>query len=574
MTDARTMPQEKNSIKSMQTRRQRTVLQLTGTISVTGTLEINVMGCGDNLYPAPDGSDSTGNYYYDDASSEDYPAASVQEQSISSNGTSSNEASSTKGEDTDNAAGNSNSKTVQPPPPARIKYDDTEFYLDIVSANGAVIQKRLYFPVDMLPTAELSTGWAIMIEAMPAVFNSTYDQPCLPYGTVPPAAPWNSNTTDDIILHTRAFLVTYWEPLGPPAWTTDANSASDVWPPVGSYDTWDVSSITYILNVCGQAPSITQASVKKAWFGPSTYPIGPPSLKDYYTSCSYGSFTFTEANNIVVGPINVPCSGFRDTDHNCPWGTDTCSSNNANGWVEYAEQYAAQNLSIDITKYRHSIVLLSSDSPCYFGFATFGCSGRPCRVWMSMVDGATSPDPSAAFHELGHNYFLNHAGDGADPTYGDETCAMGFSGPVRCYNNAHTWQMGWSQPIQNGDVALASLPANKWSGIMVIPSMLTNPNNFVRVNPSDPSLPTYYIGYRTRVGYDSLIPSGVNRKIAIYQFNGTSMTDLKLSELKGYLTPKKVYDDPDLNLRIYAQSTGVNSANIRICRYTDNSVCH
>lgn len=58
-------------------------------------------------------------------------------------------------------------------------------------------------------------------------------------------------------------------------------------------------------------------------------------------------------------------------------------------------------------------------------------------------------------HELGHNLFLNHAGS-FQPVrsggiqyiaYKDDSGAMGHCCSTRCFNAPHSFQLGWSKPI-------------------------------------------------------------------------------------------------------------------------------
>lgn len=59
-------------------------------------------------------------------------------------------------------------------------------------------------------------------------------------------------------------------------------------------------------------------------------------------------------------------------------------------------------------------------------------------------------------HELGHNMYLNHAGSyqANNATkrlsfvgYKDDSAAMGFCCSTRCHNAPHSFQLGWSRPI-------------------------------------------------------------------------------------------------------------------------------
>jgi hypothetical protein len=57
-------------------------------------------------------------------------------------------------------------------------------------------------------------------------------------------------------------------------------------------------------------------------------------------------------------------------------------------------------------------------------------------------------------HELGHNLFLDHAGEGVDE-YADFTSAMGYCCSDRCYNSPQQYQLGWTKPV--ADLRSASL---------------------------------------------------------------------------------------------------------------------
>jgi hypothetical protein len=52
------------------------------------------------------------------------------------------------------------------------------------------------------------------------------------------------------------------------------------------------------------------------------------------------------------------------------------------GWSYAAEDYATDVLGIDLTPYKHRILILPNDSPCeWAGLGNLGC-GDSCYVWV------------------------------------------------------------------------------------------------------------------------------------------------------------------------------------------------
>ena len=71
---------------------------------------------------------------------------------------------------------------------------------------------------------------------------------------------------------------------------------------------------------------------------------------------------------------------------------------------------------------------------------------RPYLQFMSIYSDEWCSSVSAGMHEIGHTLALQHAGENAE--YDDETGQMGFSaktelGPIKCFNPAKSWQLGW-----------------------------------------------------------------------------------------------------------------------------------
>jgi len=71
--------------------------------------------------------------------------------------------------------------------------------------------------------------------------------------------------------------------------------------------------------------------------------------------------------------------------------------------------------------------------------------------WMTVYSDGWCGYVSGQLHELGHNFNLDHAADGA-LEYDDQTGVMGYSYNVddqrMCYNAANMYQLGWLRQVQ------------------------------------------------------------------------------------------------------------------------------
>ena len=59
-------------------------------------------------------------------------------------------------------------------------------------------------------------------------------------------------------------------------------------------------------------------------------------MEQYWNWCSYGKVTWTKDNNLIVGPIDIPCN------HTWSQGTfdmSKCGYNQLYGWMEYAQNW-------------------------------------------------------------------------------------------------------------------------------------------------------------------------------------------------------------------------------------------
>ncbi len=63
----------------------------------------------------------------------------------------------------------------------------------------------------------------------------------------------------------------------------------------------------------------------------------PP--QDFFSGCSYGKVDFTSANNVIVGPVDVPCSGRTKLG---AWSSRTCGFSDVHGWAIYVDTWAKE----------------------------------------------------------------------------------------------------------------------------------------------------------------------------------------------------------------------------------------
>lgn len=89
-------------------------------------------------------------------------------------------------------------------------------------------------------------------------------------------------------------------------------------------------------------------------------------------------------------------------------------------------------------------------------------------------------EPTTYFHEISHNFFLNHAGRWGNNGYDDMSGAMGYCCEVRCHNAPHAHQLGWAGPVRT--LTKDNWPAGQWNQY-TLPAAVKDPRNFVRIWP-------------------------------------------------------------------------------------------
>lgn len=288
-----------------------------------------------------------------------------------------------------------------------------------------------------------------------------------------------------------------------------------------------ITSITYLLNICDKLNPVNITNLRNVWFNK------PISLKSTFQTCSVNTTTFTESNNIIVGPINIPC-GIYDFSQ--------CSGASLYGIVDYADRYAKETLGIDISIYRRRIMMLPYMETCMWaGLGNVGC-GSTCIAWMN---GSPTIRLSTVFHELGHTFGLLHSGFGSEE-YGDRTSAMGISASDNaCYNSANNVKLGWGTPA----LSLTTVPIQY---NVNVPALLTSKANLVRVS-------NLYISFS---GSDNYQSPTYHNKVFLHISNSTELPESRGTILFDILSPGQnvVYG---MNRISFVSYTG-NSSRIRI----------
>eukprot|EP00798_Chlamydomonas_sp_ICE-L_P008102 gene8102-1348_t len=353
----------------------------------------------------------------------------------------------------------------------RIFIMDTKGPTVLINISGAGMYK-LNFKPNFSPPAELVTGMDVQI------------------------------TTSAYNMEAREIDVDEFELLQSSGGTKDFK-ATDAGP-------YQFSSATFILDLCGTKSETNVSEIEKTWFS-RTY-----NMPGFFDTCSFNNIEFKRQNNIVVGPIQIPCSGTTVEGYN--YRTDRCAWEDWVGWISVVKA-SADRMNLNLSNYRHIVLVIpDKNSPCTFsGSGDYGCRNN-CY---SFLKSGRMGDIGLATHELGHNMFLAHSGTPLSPDYGDLTSAMGGA---------------------------------------IFPDWTTWPDF------------AFYFSFKAETGYNSDIPSATSNRLTVHMFGGsntggTSIT--QTTELEAVLSLGQMYRSeaqPWAGISAKLMSISGGWANVAVCR--------
>jgi hypothetical protein len=296
-------------------------------------------------------------------------------------------------------------------------------------------------------------------------------------------------------------------------------------------------SVAYLLRICNKTmPFPTPDVFAPIW----------RNMQAMYETCSRGRVSWDPKDNVVLGPVDIPCQGNYSRGpfvYNFTYAK--CGSREQVGWVFEAEKHARSIADANLARVlatprsRRILLILPTGSACgWAGLANIGCASPTCTAY---INGNSAKNPRVIFHEMEHNNGLNHATTGTNE-YGDLSDPMGDPGPkprkaILCHNAPFSYRLGWAEPLAT--LTLTDFPDGATSRNFTIPSMAHASKNFITVNlgrtttPSPleglppitqivTSLPTYYISYRVRTPtYDSGLERLYSNRVHVHIYNGT-----------------------------------------------------
>eukprot|EP00536_Pseudo-nitzschia_multiseries_P003495 jgi/Psemu1/7912/gm1.7912_g len=172
-------------------------------------------------------------------------------------------------------------------------------------------------------------------------------------------------------------------------------------------------------------------------------------------------------------------------------------------------------------------------------YTAFVPGDKPYAFFLSIYNDEWCTSLSAGMHEVGHNLGLNHAGEnmnGIFAQYEDETGMMGYSGrrkdgPLKCFNPAKSWQLGWYAEQSRRINPLLDAPLNTvLTGITRDVNDHDKSKNILIQIPNGSK--SIYVGYNQAVGYNVETETDkANKVLVMEQDYGGSNVQLAFSSV-------------------------------------------
>ncbi|GAX75603.1 hypothetical protein CEUSTIGMA_g3047.t1 [Chlamydomonas eustigma] len=374
-------------------------------------------------------------------------------------------------------------------------------------------------------------------------------------------------------------------------------SQSSTWLSTFGAPTGSVSMIIFIMDLstcnAGMPPATTPQAVMSFLSGDPHVPDGI-SLSGMYDACTMGQLSLNATSSIALN-IPFPCNGTQ-LDDGTVFTMSTCN-NNVLPWQEYAAQQAAILMpGIDMNQFQHRVLILPVIMTSVVEGCNFGALGSQGRwgydtapqlgnawgyglVWLC---GDCWNWTAVYFHELGHNYGMQHARSQVAPFVGDtldSACSMtSWAGEdARCYNAPHMWLAGWSQPSIQLDMS-TQLPLGAPAQLITVAMQPADGARgstglYIAVNSST----AYSVSYRgTLPPYERpfmFLQAGLLNGVFIHRLpSGVVTTDTAMVAMLTFLGDS--WTDPDTLLSASLVSSDSASAVVAVCtRMTASESC-
>jgi hypothetical protein len=278
---------------------------------------------------------------------------------------------------------------------------------------------------------------------------------------------------------------------------TSAQSDNNTWSITRLNVKEQMTSIVYLLKVCDYTKQTPVVEFQDFWYG---------SFARNLSKCTLDNVGFNPKDNVVV-EMTIPCQ-FESYINKQTVDNTLLNNTNYNDYNTEWTAYAIKNTNFNITAYKYRMIIIPKETPAtFYGLASIGCYDDGCYSWYN-----TDKYVSNLFlHEMGHNFGLHHSRKMNDE-YGDATCVMG-SQPNRCWNAAHRYALGWSEPKDTLLLNNSELTLQKPIALTLGQFVTVNNNIFVE-----------HVDIST-------VPNIIPRSIQVYQLINTDFSTLHLCSL-------------------------------------------